>query len=434
MLKQKTVAKWLAIVLLMTIAVGSYLLYDAVFKNAGSTADAVDDTDSVDTDVDEPKIETPIHIPFYTTLPRASEKINGVTVAHVGGEGDDEIEGAVTLAESKFVFFETDSVEYDVKEKGLHLAYFKDDELLSVDKISDGKFLDSKLCSKGVALSYSADEETVLEIFGTNGNLVAKTKISDADDFKFYLHGDTLVSFKIENGTLRFSEYLDDVKEQLSPYAAKTKGTHIEEAMYTGGKFLVVTSSENGVYGYTYSQNSGFNIAFTYDKLSFEQLLGVGNGTDSNLVLLLKSSTDGLILSALSSDFSIANVKTVEGLTSGILVGNGDGFDIVGSGKTLTFCKHLDLISTTENALDFDEIVRFSPYKNSAILVTRKGDYFALFSTAIGVISTLTGDVVSPIIAPTSNGIEVICSSSSSSGIARASFGGKDVFIFEYTI
>ncbi len=434
MLKQKTVAKWLAIVLLMTIAIGSYLLYDAVFKNSGGTADAVDDTDNVVSEGDEPKIETPIHVPFYTTLPRASEKINGVTVAHVGGEGDDEIVGAINYAGKKYVFFETDSVEYDVKENGLHLAYFNDDELIFVDKISDGKFLDAKLCSKGVALSYATDEETVLDIIGNDGNVIASTKISDADDFKFYLHGDTLVSFKIENGTLRFSEYLDDVKEQLSPYVTKTKGAHIDEVLYTGGKFLVVTSSDDGTYGYTYSQNLGFNIAFSYDKLSFEQLLSVGNENDSNLVLLLKSVSDGLILSTLSSNFSIASVKTVGEINSGVLVGNGDGFDLVGSGKTLTYCKHLDLISTTENSLDFDKVLRFTPYKNSAILITQKGDFYALSSTAIGVISTLPYNVLSPIITPTSYGIEVICSSSSSSGIARASFGGKDVFLFGYTI
>lgn len=431
MLKQKTVAKWLAIVLLLTVAVGSYLLYDAVFKKADGTANAVKDENNENESIADIEVQEPEHVPFYTTLPRSSETINGVEVAHVGGEEDDEFLASVSVGENNFTFFYANSVEYDVRENGLHLAYFKNNELLFTDKICEGKFLDAKLCASGVALVYKTESKTVLMIFSADGNIVATMPISDADFFKFYLHGSVLTSFKIIDGYLRFSEYIDEVKEQLSPYVIKAKGTTIEVVVYASGKFLVLTSSSDGVYGYTYEPNLGFKSAFIYDKLSFKQIVSVGNSTDSVLALLLNSEKNGLVLSTLSSDFSISSRKAVEDVSDGVITKNGDGFDIVGNGKTLTFCKHLDLISSTENELDFDAVLTIAPHKATTFFVAKTNDGYSLFSSD-GELSTLPSFVSSPLILPCQNGVKVFLSSSSSAGITRACFGGSDVFSFVF--
>lgn len=430
MLKQKTVAKWLAIVLLLTVAVGSYLLYDAVFKKADGTADAVEKTDEVpaDSEVQQP---TPPHVPFYTTLPRKAENINGVTVSHVGGESDDFFKGAVAVGNVNFVFFNSDSVEYDLREKGLHLAFFKYDELQFVDKISDGEYLDSKLSEKGVAIATKERESVTLSVFSLSGELSAKTALPYADDFSFYLHGNTLTSFSLADGYLHFSEYLDSVKEQRSPYVVKTKGTSIDKVVFSGGKYLVITSSDENVYGYCFELNAGFSTAFSLDKLSLLQIESVGGLTDSKLTLLLKGEK-GLVLSTLSNDFSLQDRKAVDGVSSGVIIGNGDGFDLVASGKTLTFCKHLDLISTAENPFVFDDVSAFLRGKNSLIFIAKNGDDFSLVSTENGVYAPLPESVISPLILPAQNGVKILFSSSSSSGITRASFGGFDVYSCTY--
>lgn len=430
MLKQKTVAKWLAIVMLLTVAIGSYLLYDAVFKKADGTADAVVKTDDTpaNSDVSQP---TPPHVPFYTTLPRKAEIINGVTVSHVGGEGDDFFKGAVTVGNMNFVFFNSDSVEYDLREKGLHLAFFKDEKLQFVDKISDGEYLDSKLSEKGVALATKESESVTLSIFSLSGELSAKTTLAYADDFTFYLHGNSLTSFSLADGYLHFSEYLDSVKEQRSPYVTKTKGTTIEKVVFSGGKYLVITSSEQDVYGYSFELNSGFSTVFSLDKLSLLQIESVGNLTDSKLTLLLKGE-NGLVISTLSNDFSLSDRKTIDGVSNGVIINNGDGFDLVASGKTLTFCKHLDLISTIDNTLVFDSVSSFLRDKNSLIFIAKNGDDFSLLSTEKGLLSALPNSVISPLILPSSKAVQILFSSSSSNGVTRASFGGFDVYSCTY--
>lgn len=430
MLKQKTVAKWLAIVLLLTVAVGSYLLYDAVFKNADGTADAVEKTDdaTADSEVQQP---TPPHVPFYTTLPRKAETINGATVSHVGGESDDFFKGAVAVGNVNFVFFNSDSVEYDLREKGLNLAFFKDDELQFVDKISDGEYLDSKLSEKGVALATKESENLTLSVFSLSGELSAKTTLPYADDFSFYLHGNTLTSFSLADGYLHFAEYLNSVKEQRSPYVVKTKGTSIDKVVFSGGKYLVITSSDENVYGYSFELNSGFSAAFSLDKLSLLQIESVGGLTDSKLTLLLKGEK-GLVLSTLSNDFSLQERKAVDGVSSGVIIGNGDSFDLVANGKTLTFCKHLDLILIAETPFVFDDVSAFLRGKNSLIFIAKNGDNFSLLSTENGVLATLPESVISPLILPAQNGVKILFSSSSSSGITRASFGGFDVYSCTY--
>ena len=66
MQKQKTIAKWLAIVVLCSVAVGSYLLYDALYvkkSNDQATADDVVDVPSVEDEVPDTN-QTPPHVPY----------------------------------------------------------------------------------------------------------------------------------------------------------------------------------------------------------------------------------------------------------------------------------------------------------------------------------------------------------------------------------
>ena len=66
MQKQKTLAKWLAIILLCSIAVGSYVLYDALYLDKNNNqATAVGDNDGNNADgVTENNEDT--HQPYYT--------------------------------------------------------------------------------------------------------------------------------------------------------------------------------------------------------------------------------------------------------------------------------------------------------------------------------------------------------------------------------
>ena len=88
MQKQKTLAKWLAIILLSSIAVGSYVLYDALYlkkQDNEASADIGKDNQPIE------KTEDETYIPYYTTLPRKAETIDNFKVTHFGGEDDDTL-------------------------------------------------------------------------------------------------------------------------------------------------------------------------------------------------------------------------------------------------------------------------------------------------------------------------------------------------------
>ena len=76
MQKQKTLTKWLAIILLCSVAVCSYVLYDVLYlkkQEDQATANDGQSTEDILPDEDISDDNTPEeHIPYYTTLPRYS--------------------------------------------------------------------------------------------------------------------------------------------------------------------------------------------------------------------------------------------------------------------------------------------------------------------------------------------------------------------------
>ena len=131
MQRQKTIAKWLVIILLVTVAVGAYIMYDALYLG-GDTAEGGSTTETPSPTPDPVPEPEP---PYYTTLPRPVQNYGGIAVSHAGGEGDDVTLGTVFTAERVFLFFSSASNEFDCRGAGTYLAVFSDDELLSVTRI-----------------------------------------------------------------------------------------------------------------------------------------------------------------------------------------------------------------------------------------------------------------------------------------------------------
>ena len=117
MQRQKTIAKWLSVVLLTTIAIASYILLSTIGKNAPSDSAVAGAGNTSQTDVPTPPI-------VYSTLPRACETVKGFSVAHAGGSKQEEVVDYVDFCGKTLVFFSSNSVDRDVKEAGLYIAVF----------------------------------------------------------------------------------------------------------------------------------------------------------------------------------------------------------------------------------------------------------------------------------------------------------------------
>lgn len=120
MQRQKKIAKWLAIVLLFTMAVGAYIMYDALYVNGDNGTAAGTDGVRQPDDQTPPPDGTPDaepDPPYYTELPRAIQSFGATEVFNAGGEGDDSLAAAVFAGTTTLLFFNTDSEEYDCRGK-----------------------------------------------------------------------------------------------------------------------------------------------------------------------------------------------------------------------------------------------------------------------------------------------------------------------------
>lgn len=174
MQRQKTVAKWLAIILLCTVAVGAYIMYDALYVDGGGQASAGADGGGNETPVPDPEPDPP----YYTTLPRVSQSYGGQKVAHAGGEGNDEFCETVFTAQSTLMFFSSDSLEFDCRGEGLYVAVFSDSQLNAVTRFAD----------KGdiVFPSSRQTEPWCLQNIPTATNSAFSTRTADKTDLRIF--------------------------------------------------------------------------------------------------------------------------------------------------------------------------------------------------------------------------------------------------------
>ena len=122
MQKQKTLAKWLAIILLSTVAVCSYVLYDVLYLEKQEDQATADNSQGTEDTIPEDPTPPEVHIPYYTTLPRYGESIEGVRVTHFGGENNDTLLDVINFGKKCFAIFSSSSVEFDMRESGLAVA------------------------------------------------------------------------------------------------------------------------------------------------------------------------------------------------------------------------------------------------------------------------------------------------------------------------
>ena len=247
MQKQKTLAKWLAIILLCSVAVGSYVLYDALYVDKDNNqATAVGDNDKNNAGGVTENNED-IHQPYYTILPRKAEKIDGVDTTHFGGESDDTLQGVINYADKRFCVFLSNSVEFDMREKGLSVALVED----GVEKVThltkDGTFVDGKMSSKGVAVLTKSNEESTLFFLDTNCQIIGKITLPFFSDGKLYLsHGD-LCLFAVIDGFLTMMKIQDNLTVQESPFILETNHQHIEQIFESNDGWAMITSDKTSL-------------------------------------------------------------------------------------------------------------------------------------------------------------------------------------------
>ena len=432
MQRQKTVAKWLAIILLVTIAVGAYIMYDAVYLEGGDTAAGDEPVTPPDTEPDPAPPET--DPPFYTTLPRAAQTFAGIKVAHAGGEGDERVLATVFTDGTAYVFFSSESSEYDCRGSGLYLALHDGDSLISVTRFAAGSatFGGAKLTSDGVAAAVSDGGTGTLFVFGTDGSVKGETSLPAFTSAFLLSHGGELMLFLSDGTALTCHTVQKGLAVTSSPFRLAGDRT-VTEGFAAGEVFTLSAQRGEDTEIVTFSQENGFIVTECYEKTSFRQIVPVA-GEDGAAFCLLGSKASGMLLAVLSASGEELSSATLEGGTEGALFGDGVSVILVRTGLTQTFCRHLDLIASAPTDLEVYGVAAVRESGGKRALVTRdaeggvevllssEGDDFVTLAECSGGEGNvraefLDGDLV------------ISLSSSSRDGIFFENFGAGDAYL-----
>ena len=433
MQKQKTIAKWLAIVVLCSVAVGSYLLYDALYvkkSNDQATADDVVDMPSVEDEVPDTN-QTPPHVPYYTTLPRPYEIIDGMGVTHFGGEGDDTLHAVHNYQGKRLAIFSSKSVEFDMRKTGLSVAVIGNG-VERINHLSDEDYLDGVLTASGLLVLAKSNSGASMYLLNALGEISARINLPEMTDGELYLSGTQPILFYISKGYLCQLKILENMSLQQSPFVLETDVDALHQCFDTPNGQMVVAGANDHVKIYSFEHNKGFKLLFSQDKLSFKQIITAGTSTSCNYVMLGVSAGTPTMFS-FDSTFQVVGIKGVEGATDGVIFPCGDGVSFVGNGVTETYCKHLDKISSSTNTLTFDKVVKLTP--------TRQGFVVAVSCESSHLIMLIDGDrtIAKPLenlgqivgITSTTTGVSVLVNTPSNQGIFRGNFGGIDPYVLD---
>lgn len=428
MQKQKTVAKWLVIILLCTLAVGAYILYDALYVSPSGGEAA----GGAATPIPEP--EPPA--PYYTTLPRQSATFAGILAAHAGGEGEDTLLDAVFTADGSYLFFSSSSSEYDCRGAGIYLAFHTDGKLLSVTRFAgaEATFGGAKLTADGVAALTSEDETGRLTLFDKTGNVKGECALPSFDAASPVLTKDGLVVLFAENETLGALTVEEGLSADISPF--RLNGGYRVMTVMAGREELLMAAERDGdIAIIRFTENDGFNVKIVYENTAFRQLLPIA-GEDGAAYALLGKKPEGLFLAVFGADLASVAETVSDGGGEGVLFADDVSLTLMRTGRTETYCRHLDLISSAPSDNSFGEVKAVRSDSDGDVFVALGSDgRMRIFSEdasgnfeSVAEFSPGKGKVL---ISKRGDRLVVAFSSTSEEGIFFENFGGADAWLVE---
>lgn len=345
MQKQKTIAKWLAVILLMTVAVACYIALSAIVgKNPDGNANVAGAND----DNNQENVDNPTIKPVYSVLPRKSETVNGASVAHVGGEGEEKVLDVFYFATKTALVFHSQSEQYDVKEKGIYIAIFGGETLEKTLKIAseNDKYLSSCQTRNGVAIFTCDGAKTNVRIYDGNFDVSCENAIDAYDEINADYYGDNIEAFCVKNGKIKRLVIDDSLRVKSDNFVLQTTAANVVQTIKYGSSTLLFLQDEQTAVGVSYDTNSGFTKRFSYDKHRILQIMPVLQSNVQCFAALFETQ-NGLRVSLLSLTLSENAEYIVNGENFGALFRSENGLKILLKNRIIRLCSHLEFISET---------------------------------------------------------------------------------------
>ncbi len=348
MQKQKTIAKWLAVILLMTVAVACYIALSAI---AGKTHDGNSNVAGANDDKSQETVNNPTTKPVYSVLPRKSETINGASVAHVGGEGEEKVLDVFYYANKTALVFRSTSEQYDMKEKGIYIAIFGGETLEKTLKIANenDKYLSSCQTRNGVAIFTCDGAKTNVRIYDGNFDVSCENALDAYDQIRANHYGENIEAFCVKNGKIRMFEIDDSLQIKGDNFVIQTTAASIAQTIKYGDSTLLFLQDEQTAVGVSYNSSSGFTKRFSYDKHRILQIMPVIQSNVQCFAVLFKTQ-NGLKVSLLSQALNENAQYNVIGENFGALYRCENGLKILLTNRIVRLCSHLEFIGETSLA------------------------------------------------------------------------------------
>lgn len=433
MQRQKTIAKWLGVILLATIVAGCYILAKSINENEGSSyiADGTGNNGDTPNEIDD-KIPAE---PYYSTFPRAAETISGVRAAHVGGEGDDVFLSASQIGKNTFIFFSSSSKEFDVKQPGLYLAHYLNGALIKTVRVaSDAEsFVFSKITYSGLLAATQTKTGTRLYLFSTKtSELEAETFIENA--FAPYCHiiGKTAWIFCFEDAAMRAYRIGAGLALNKSAYLYPTGGQNapeIVEIFPSKSETAITLQYELKTQFVSFSENGGFKLLNEYIKCRFMQINSISVNNEITYFSLM-SHPSGFVLTA-HNESMITKNQTVFGDTDfAVFFVKGYEIELILKNRALRLCRHLDLLEETKTDADFKAASNVIGYNKNMFLALNgsKRELYTYSQNSLTLLASFGDNDHNWFIWLSEEGINVCFSTPQNSGLCHMNFGGCDAF------
>ncbi len=365
MQRQKTIAKWLAVVLLLTVAVACYVVLSAILPNSNQSQNDVagaiqpdnasdknvtpDDNVKNDNDVKIDDTNTIAPSPVFSALPRNCESVRGASVAHVGGEGADIYLDNAFFASKTIVVFKSESEQYDVNEKGLHLAVFDGCTLEKTLKIADEN--ESYLClaqSKSGLVIFTCDEDnTHLRLLSSDMLITARSTMRKYSEIATYTDNGSTYAMAYDGKEIQAIKIKESLDVEHNNFMYPTADAEIKTVIPFGEKTLVFLQNGEDAVCLTYTQKYGFKQAFIANKQSILQILPVVASEEQTFKLLAKGS-DKITVYSLSDTLALQNEFSVEGTENAVLFKEESCLVLLCDDSVYRLCNHLDFMSNSQ--------------------------------------------------------------------------------------
>lgn len=339
--RQKTIAKWLAVILSLTIAVACYIALSAITdgKSNDNVAGANDN--------EYPPNQIPqTPSPVYSVLPRKCEIIGDKNIAHFGGEAEEKMLDAFVFANKNVMIVSCDSKQYDVSETGIYLAIFDKTSLEKVVKITEksGSYLSRCQTRNGLAIFCAIEGKTHVVLFDEKFEIYCENTIDEFDMIHSNYIDGAIETFCIKNGKIKHIVFDDSLNTTTSNFVLQTTDAKIIECINFGENSLLFLQDGEYAVGAIYNKNNGFIVRFSYNKHRILQILPTIQSSSQAFSILCQTD-EGLAVYSCSESLETTAKYTLKGERFGALLKVDNGVAIVCKKEYVRLCSHLDFIS-----------------------------------------------------------------------------------------